>query len=219
MHKVAKVVLKGYREWTESLGDDREWIIQKTQAELERVASLKASECGAFYLPSRKDVLFFVLNGVEERCFDEVLEALREESPVPLEAEISCGSKPLEALLEGRPCPSSTAEIAAVHVDINSFTSKEHYLGYVESVQLLESMLKVGLGFGAIGSYLGGDNVILFADPSDSTELARVISSMYDVKVGIGIAGRPREALALAAKALRKLRKDRREKVVIERQR
>jgi len=211
VHKVAKVVLEGYREWTESLGDDREWLIQKTQAEIEKVASEVAKEVNAFYLPSRKDVLIFVLNGVEKP--DLIFSAISSVSPVPIKTSVGCGKTPFEAL-SGHPCEKS-GPIAALHVDINSFTSKDIYLGFVESVQLLETLLKIGLGYGAIGGYLGGDNVVLFSDPSASEALARLISNMYDVKVGGGIAHNARRALELAARALRVLREERKDKVMI----
>ena len=205
MHKLAKVVLEGYREWTESLGDDREWLIQRTQSEIEKTASEAAKEVGAFYLPTRKDVLIFILNGIENP--ELIFESLERVSPVPIRVEIGCGKTPLEAL-RGKPC-KETGPIAALHVDINSFRSKDYYLGYVESIQLFESLLKVGLGFGAVGGYLGGDNVLLFADPSDAQSLGSTICTMFDVKVGIGIASTARESLALAARALRRLRENR----------
>jgi len=213
LHKVAKVILRGYREWTESLGDDREWLIQKTQAEIDRAASIAAKEVNAFYLPTRKDVLIFILNGVRDAT--PILRAVEEASPVPVRVVLGCGKTPLEAIKSDEDCEGSSP-IAAVHVDINSFTSKDVYVGYLESVQLLEDLLKIGLGFGALGAYLGGDNVVLFSDPSVVEELALFVTSMYDVKVGVGVAENARRALALAAKALRKLRENRRERLRIE---
>ncbi|ABU82528.1 GTP cyclohydrolase IIa [Ignicoccus hospitalis] len=212
MHKVASVVLEGYREWTESLGDDREWKIQLKQAEIDMVATRAAKDVGAFYIPTRKDVLFFVLNGVEDPA--PIFEEVSKVSPVPISVVVGCGRTPLAALNSRETC-KVTSNIAAIHIDINFFRTRDKYLGFVESVDLLDDILKIGIGYGSIGTYLGGDNIVMFSDPSAAGELARLISSFYDVKVGVGIDKTPRGALELAARALRLLREDRTSKVII----
>ncbi len=209
MHKVVKVVLKGYREWTEEIGDDREWKIQRVQSELEKRATEIAAERGAFYLPTRKDVLVFIANNTDVEDWLKPLEGL---SPVPLEVLVGCGKTPLEALLKAEPC-SQQSEIAAIHFDINFISKKDHYLGYVEAMEMTSSLLHTALGFKSIGGYLGGDNAVFFSDPLVAKEFAETMSSIYDVKVGIGVALKPRKALELAARALRNLRKERSKRV------
>ncbi len=209
MHKVVKVVLKGYREWTESIGDDREWRIQIVQNELEKLASEIAAERNAFYVPTRKDVLIFIANNSD---VEEWLKPLESVSPVPIEVSSGCGKTPLEALLNPTKC-SKNSNIAAIHFDINFISKKDHYLGYLEVSQTVSLLIHSALGFGAIGGYLGGDNVVFFSDPSVANNFASLISRTYDVKVGIGVAENARKALELAAKALRMLRDDRSKRV------
>ena len=80
MHKVVKVILRGYREWTEEIGDDREWKIQMIQNELERTATKIAASVEAFYLPTRKDILIFIPNNTD---VEKWLKPLEELPPVP----------------------------------------------------------------------------------------------------------------------------------------
>ncbi len=211
MHKVVKVILRGYREWTEEIGDDREWKIQMIQNELERTATKIAASREAFYLPTRKDILIFIANNTD---VEKWLKPLEELSPVPLEVVVGCGKTPLEALLEGGPCITQS-KIAAVHFDINFISKKDHYLGYVEVIDMTSSLLHTALGFKSVGGYLGGDNAVFFSDPSVASEFGETLSKIYDVKVGIGIALKPRKALELAAMALRMLRKDRAKRVEV----
>ncbi len=214
MHKVAKAVLEGYREWTEELGEDREWKIQRVQARIDEVASVEAAKCGAFYAPSRRDVLIFISNNVPNECIKNVVRSVSEVSPVPVKLTIGYGKTPLDALLEPKDEGDEGAVVAA-HVDINSFSQKDHYLGYVEVLDMISGISKLALGFGGVSFYLGGDNVIVFLDTNEYEKFASFVSKMYKVKVGVGIADLPREAVAKAAYSLKVLRRRRDQSIFV----
>ncbi|UXD22277.1 hypothetical protein IPA_03160 [Ignicoccus pacificus DSM 13166] len=208
------MVLEGYREWTESLGSDREWKIQAVQGELDKISSLKASECEAFYLPTRRDVLTFILNNVDINCFENVVKEIEKASPVPLKVIVGYGRTPLEALWnpleEGEEGP-----VTAVHVDIDHISVRPHYLGYVEAVGMFDTLVKMALPLGGVVSYLGGDNVIAFLGKEEAFSFASSVLNLFkEVKIGIGIGKRPREAVAKAAEGLRIAREERGERIV-----
>lgn len=201
-------ILKGYREWTEELGSDREWKIQLVQASIEKIASEEAAKCNSFYVPHRKDVLIFLANGVEEECLREVISKIEKVSPVPVETSIGCGSTPLSALRgESRKCEGS--DVAVVHIDLNYFSKDEIYSAYVRAMNNYSTLLNLFLGVGGIGAYLGGDNFVFFIDPKDLHIIDEVKMILKDAKIGVGIGKNPREALSKAASSLKFLRENR----------
>jgi len=211
-----EVVLKGYREWTESLGDDREWIIQSVQARIEKVASEEVAKCGGFYLPGRKDVLIFLLNNVPFDCIKKALEELEKISPVSLQVNMGFGRTPLEALRSKRVLRGQEAPIAAVHLDIDSFTARERYLGYVKVMEVYSNILSMSLGFGGLCAYLGGDNILVFLDTKYHNSFSETVFQLYpNMKIGVGIGRTPREAVTKAASSLSFLRRDRGKRIHI----
>ena len=208
MHRAVTVILRGYREWTEGLGEDREWRIQLTQARIEETASKGAARCNSFYLPQRKDVLAFIANGVDRECMEEVVKEIEEVSPVPIETRFGCGPTPLSALRSDEwECESSP--IAAVHVDLNYFTKDEVYSAYVRVMNSFSILLNAFLAVGGVGAYLGGDNFAFFLDPKDLGLVNEVERLVKDAKIGVGVGNNAREALAKAASSLRYLRENR----------
>ncbi len=214
VHKILEVTLQGYKEWTESLGNDREWLIQRVQATIDKVASEEIAKCGGFYLPTRRDVLIFLLNNVPFECAKNALRALEKVSPVALRTSLGYGGTPLEALRQRRLSREPEAPLAAVHIDMDAFSNHEHYVGYVNVIGIYSQILSLALGFGGLGAYLGGDNIIIFLDTKDHNAFSELVSQMYpQFKIGIGIAKTPREAVAKAASSLAFLRRDRRKRI------
>ncbi|MEM2158466.1 MAG: GTP cyclohydrolase IIa, partial [Sulfolobales archaeon] len=55
------IKLTNYRTWTESLGYDREWIIQTTQSRIYHDLQLLSKEFKGFTLPMRYDIQIVLL--------------------------------------------------------------------------------------------------------------------------------------------------------------
>jgi len=95
----------GYREWTESLGKDREWFIQLTQSKVYQVIQSYTSGYGGMALPLRYDYQIILLpydTRVSE--FSEGLrKVLQSYSPTPVNALVACGKvKELLKMVLGR---------------------------------------------------------------------------------------------------------------------
>ncbi len=208
----------GYREWTESLGPDREWYIQLVQARTYSVNQSFTAEKGGIVLPLRYDIQLILLPAsVNPSEFSEGLkQALKPYAPTPIELTFTCGPIP-QALEEvkrwGEVCDVSPrcdpTEVAVAHADLNHFTSKTRshgpYLTYVSMLRLVSRYAEV-LKDRALIQYLGGDNVVAVTDERRIKEVIEVLTSTDVIKVGVGVSEAPREAFSLAAEALTRIR-------------
>ena len=226
--KIGVLELIGYREWTEGLGSDREWIIQTIQSGIYKFLQEELSKTNGFVLPLRYDYYILVLNGVDANSTAKIMAKLANISPVPLRLAVSCGESPYEAQSRAtsmlRKCNDTVCEsgcgskyesqkIAAAHFDINSFTKKiESASVYDTFIEIEELCIDLSLkmkSIGGITQYLGGDNIIAFLSPSKINDLKEMILR-DDLKVGVGIAYITRKAMELASRALDLIRSMRR---------
>ena len=224
--RVAVIELVGYREWTESLGYDREWIIQRTQAELYRAAQLRASELGGFIIPIRYDYMLLLASNLSERDHRKILKTIKKYSPVEPKMASACSETPLAAeeaasnlLLQTKEGEvyydrCSRREVAVIgHVDADDITGLTRSIGaYKAYMKVLEvlSYLRSGLSkWGAITEYLGGDNILTVLPPSDFHQALEQIKEVGELKlkIGVGVAPNFRKALILAAEALSDIRR------------
>ncbi len=224
--RVSVIELMGYREWTESLGADREWLIQVTQARVYAAAQEEAARHGGFVLPTRFDYMIILSSGIDKMGLSRVLAAVGEYSPVPVRMGSACSSSPLAAeeaafnlLQEARPggveyedCRGSEAA-AVAHIDLNNATGLTLRIGAYKAYKIIvEIVERIGSSLaqaGAITQYLGGDNLIAVmpVDPPEAAkELASKAVSLSDLKAGVGVSKTYRRALALAADALHSIR-------------
>lgn len=74
--QVTIIRLIGYREWTETLGSDREHVIQGIQAQLHRELVNGFSKVNAWAHPLRYDYLFAITNGVNREGLMSVIKDL-----------------------------------------------------------------------------------------------------------------------------------------------
>lgn len=222
MVRLALLELVGYREWTESLGNDREWIIQYQQADMYRLLQREASLLGGFIMPLRYDYMMFVATGIDRSGHQRVLDVARMTSRIPARMVSVVGARPAEALdsayrMLGRVQPGSLyyegsgdGVTVVAHVDINGISARTREKGLVESLRVIHDVVArivdLAAMHGGVAQYLGGDNIIVLLPYDTRHEFSREAVSSMDVKVGIGVAEKPRRALELAALALHEIR-------------
>lgn len=227
MYRVGIVEFVGYRFWTESLGSDREWIIQTTQASLYNLLHSEFSKIGCFLYHLRYDYMIFMDGNSKPKDYIRILEVASKNSPVPVRISIACGKTPFEAQnnatrnllsmeVQGLIYPISNdcklSPLAAVHVDFNDFTlktySKSIYETYDEILNFYIKFKKFINELGGLVFYLGGDNILAFLPLEALNKVTSYISEIPGVKSGIGIHKIPKNAVTLATKALDGLRKN-----------
>lgn len=225
MPSIAYIEFVGYREWTESLGNDREWIIQLTQAKNYQVIQNYVASFGGLALPLRFDYQLALLpeNIDKEEFTKGLVEALKHYAPTLVNVLIFCGK--IKEVVEGlnRPSTSNTCvsePIVVAHADLNYFTEMTKGLGvyrsYVEVMKLVHTYI-TKLYRTAITQYLGGDNLVVIADLENLNDVLNVLIEADGVKVGVGVSKNPRKAFTLAAEALDRIREGNRSvKYIIE---
>ena len=202
-----------YREWTESLGKDREWFIQLTQSKVYQVIQVFASSHGGIALPLRYDYQVILLPyEVDVRGFNEGLKkALLGYAPTPINTLVAC-RKIRDLLKMNLNHESYSDEVSCVpeslvvaHADLNDFTRKTKSLGiyktYSEVLNVVSHYVKE-LEDIAIVQYLGGDNIVSICDEDSMHKVLEVLESINSIKVGVGVSKIPRKAFMLAAEAL-----------------
>ncbi|MEM0474894.1 MAG: GTP cyclohydrolase IIa [Zestosphaera sp.] len=206
-----------YREWTESLGKDREWFIQLTQSKVYQVIQSFVSSYGGIALPLRYDYQIILLPyDVGVREFNENLKkTLLNYSPTPINTLVAC--KRIKDLLKMdlnnenyRDDVSCLPEpLVVAHADLNDFTKRTRSLGiyrtYSEILNVIAHYVRE-LRDIAIVQYLGGDNIVSICDEDSMQEVLEVLGSVDSIKVGVGVSKIPRKAFMLAAEALDTIR-------------
>ncbi len=218
MLKLLVALLEGYREWTESLGADREWIIQAKQAELHMSLSVEVARYNGFLVPFRNDLLIVLASNTEPALIHVLRRVLAGKSPVPVRVSMGCGETPAEALdnafYNRGSCGASEVSLVA-HVDINDITGVQRregvYAAWDRVVTMLSALHTRLRDYGALVSYLGGDNIIVLLPPQrDPLLLLEDIVEEYDAKAGVGFARVARKAVKLATLCLDRVRSERR---------
>ena len=223
--RIALIEFVGYREWTEELGNDREWIIQAKQSRLYMEVQQAAAEYNGYVMPIRYDYMIALVPNVDERGIERLLNAARANSDVPVRIASSCGATPLQAeerawnmLAETEPGsysyePCNGVEYSVVaHIDIDDITSITRSQGvtttYYMVIDLLHSLARKAENHGSIVQYLGGDNILALLPPVGYPSIVEelVEGNGYKVKAGVGAAPTARTSLALAAAALHDIR-------------
>ncbi len=216
----------GYREWTESLGFDREWLIQESQTRLYKELQSVSAKAGGFALPLRYDYMILLTSNIAPEVHAELLEVARQHSRVSVRLASSCGASPLEAEVRALKLLSNTEPggftyescrgvelVVMAHLDINNITRITREVGVIRTyhstinmVSKLSTVLERG---GGIIQYLGGDNMLVILPTVNYIPLLESLVSVENLKAGVGAARSAREALKLAAKALHDIRSNR----------
>jgi len=220
------IELVGYREWTESIGDDREWVIQSTQSQISRALHSIVKDWEGAALPLRYDYEIVILPYWTDlgKFSEELVRGLEGIVPTPIRLRYCCGPIPdsldnCSGSVSGKGCGAD--EVAVAHADINFFTEMTSYKGfygaYVTALKLVANTASL-LVNDAIVQYLGGDNLAAVTSPHKLGKVLDVILSFSGVKVGVGISPSPRRAFEAAARSLREIREGgRKERVRITR--
>ncbi len=228
MYRVGVVELVGYRFWTETLGSDREWIIQTTQAKLYNLLHKEFSNIGSFLHSLRYDYMVFVDGNSKPKKYINILSKASKTAPVPLRIAISHGKTLIEAqnratknlqsievqgLIFDVPNNCNISPIVAIHSDFNDFTNKIRevsiYETYLELSKFYVKLKKFIMKNGGLAFYLGGDNFVSFIPLRKLDKTIGFLKEIPCLKSGIGIHKIPRRALTLATKALDEIRENR----------
>ncbi len=234
--RISVLELIGYREWTETLGPDREWLIQKTQADVYRAIQLKVSELGGFVIPIRYDYMILLASNLNEKDHRKILKVVKKYSPVEPRIASSCSETPLAAeevasnLLQEteagevhyEDCKNKEVSVVA-HVDADDITGLTKTIGaykaYIKVLNVLSYLRSRLIEWGGMAEYLGGDNVLMILPPNNYHQiLEESIKKVRELKlkIGVGVAPTFRKALLLAADALSDLREhDHRFKIAV----
>ncbi len=222
MVQVTIIRLIGYKEWTESLGPDREHIIQGVQARLHGGLVDAFSGLNAWAHPLRYDYLLAITNGLGNEEITRVVRRLSEYSPVPLSSgtyananpriaereafRLAIRAGPGESLMGG----SDDGYVAIAHIDLvdsttstewtSSYQLYEHVWGVVDQVRLYLSP------HGGITLYLGGDNIVSIIPPTINEDELKPLANLINARIGVGAARSGRTAMRLATEALDILR-------------
>ena len=222
MVQVTIIRLIGYREWTETLGPDREHIIQRVQAKLHGELINEFSRLNAWAHPLRYDYLFAITNGLNNDELTRIIKELSEYSPVPLSSgtyadanpriaereafRLAMKASPGESLIGG----GDDGYVAIAHIDlIDSTTSTEWTSSYqlYEYVWGVVNQVRLYLApYGGITLYLGGDNIVSIVQPTINEEGLKPLANLISARIGVGIARNGRTAMKLATEALDSLR-------------
>ncbi len=216
----------GYKEWTESLGYDREWKIQNIQSNVYKKANDEVSNIGGFSLPVRYDGLIILADGIPNEDLLKIYTKIKEIVPTKIGACLSYGRSPREAEVAAHKCILSSSDVkfsdfpdenvVACHFDYNNFTlltqELSFYTAYMKIARLYSTLSEEIYNLGGITQYLGGDNMIAFINEDLIDKIISIVESMDEIKVGIGIGKNARSAMAGATEALDKIRSEREER-------
>lgn len=218
--KVTLIELANYRQWTELLGSDREWKIQETQSLLYLESQRAAAPLGGLVIPLRYDYAILLSSGLSDDEINEVLDKVREASPVEVKAATAAAPTPAAAVtmafnrLRGRgqaQVEGCSDEVTVIgHVDLDNVTglteSSDPLEAFHSVEELLNNVIDISRSYGGIAQYLGGDNIMIVMPVSNFRELAERLASVDKVKVGVGVARTPRAAAQLATRSLDDIR-------------
>jgi GTP cyclohydrolase IIa len=214
MIRVGLIHLKDYESWIKSIGYDREWVIQATQATIYRSLVVESAKMGMFSIPLTYDSYLVIINAARIEDFIATVNNICNEMPVAFNTYIGSGRSYSEAIenlkesskfVEGAGKVNELEETAAVHLDLdgyNRFMYNMRFL-YAEGLinMLFQKIRQASTKHGGLTYYAGGDNFICFI-PCERIKVFLDDVVADNIKAGVGIALKPRDALRLAAQAL-----------------
>ena len=226
---VSIIRLIGYREWTENIGSDREYIIQDVQARLHGEISNFFSFKGGFAHPLRYDLMIGI-GKLEIKDYKELLKTLVKISPVPVSIGLAHSNSPLKAqrhasrnAFNAKPWSiigvnNGYGDVVVAHIDIvdssRDIYETSAYDSYLKIIKFYSKIAYIIEKLGGLTFYQGGDNIIAFiSSPNDIRKISTINS--FKLRIGIGIAESSRRAVALASQALDELRRKNHEGVLI----
>ncbi|AAK40728.1 GTP cyclohydrolase IIa [Saccharolobus solfataricus] len=221
--KILAIKLLDYREWTERLGYDREWLIQKIQNKFMMKIHEIASQYNTFPLQLRFDNFLMIADGITTTQLAYMINDMQENLPVRIKSCLGYGKTPLEAQWNASICLNNQDDneikeytdekIAALHFDINFNTETLKYTSvydsFIEITNIYVNLSRFLYKIGGILQYLGGDNYLGFISTESVNKVIEEFSDDNKIKVGIGIGKNARTAIRLATTSLEKIRNNR----------
>ncbi len=225
------IELVGYREWTETLGEDREWKIQSIQSKLYQELQLEAANIGSYLIPLRIDYMVILLENTG--ISNKFLKTLKRFSPVPFRIAVVKHISPilaekqasqllsntkLNSVLEIEKCDGKEISVIA-HIDINNITGRVRengesiYTTFLDIIHYYYGIQKTFVSLNGITTYLGGDNILVYLPYQNVNRIKDYLDEK--LKAGVGIANTPRRAVSLATKALDDIRREKRKNKAI----
>lgn len=222
MPRITLVKLLRYREWTESLGPDREWRIQLLQSSIYSLLQSLFSKQNGFVIPLRYDYYIALSNGIDRDTHERILVELDSIAPHGVRIVSLTHKYPLIAqLIASRIIEHSEDKLVyrdgledenvILHIDLDDITSLTYstsvFETYMRITSIYAEITNYATRLGGLTGYLGGDNMIVILHRDGLNDFIDTLPNY--LKVGIGISYSPRKALSLAAKALTILRRER----------
>jgi Uncharacterized conserved protein len=220
MIRLGVIQLKDYENWIKSLGFDREWIVQATQAHIYKHIVTKSAELELFSFPLTYDSYLVIINSMELSRFEKLFKAIEVTTPVPINAYLGLGTTYLEALNNIKPFLDTDKDytpddlnagflVVVAHIDMDGYLRMIYEKGLSSAVSVMNELVynikKYCIRFGGIAYYAGGDNILCFI-PYNFLNGFKENFNFKNVKVGIGVSKKPKGALKLATQALELIR-------------
>ena len=223
MVQIAIIKLLGYREWIESLGYDREHIVQNIQSRIHNVLSYFALKYEVFVHPLRYDYTICVSTNLKYENYLDMMKTLSKVVPVPIAIGVAKSSKPKIAELKASRLVNKANSweilfdddnddslVVTAHLDLVNSTdlTKQYsiYQSYKYILDIICEYMKIVDDMGGLTLYLGGDNCVAILDENFDEDVLRRFCKLRNVRIGVGISKSIRKAFALSAQALHKLR-------------
>ncbi len=228
MPRITLIKLLEYREWTETLGYDREWKIQELQSNIYSSLQRMFSRRGGFVIPVRYDYFIALSNGFKEKDLEEILTDIEPLSPKGVRIVSLVHKRPFTAQLMASRIAEKEDEklvyisgeedpLAVVHIDFNNITrttiQTSVFETYVKIMSVYSEITRATIRLGGITGYLGGDNMIAVLSIDAINDLLELLPTY--LKAGVGVSLNSRKALELSAKALSDIRTNRRRRFLI----
>jgi len=226
--RITLIKLLEYREWTETLGYDREWKIQELQSNIYSSLQRMFSRRGGFVIPVRYDYFIALSNGFKEKDLEEILTDIEPLSPKGVRVVSLVHKRPFTAQLMASRIAEKEDEklvyiggeeepLAVVHIDFNNITrttiQTSVFETYVKIMSVYSEITRATIRLGGITGYLGGDNMIAVLSTDAINDLLELLPTY--LKAGVGVSLNSRKALELSAKALSDIRTNRHRRSLI----
>ena len=233
MIQLTIIRIEGYRQWTLTLGSDREAQLQMLQARIYHDVQKLFSEKDSIVFFNRFDEYFAITNGLDvDDHLDIQHELTKLYDDMLMSMTIGSGKTAFEANLNAyrtrkeEPIVNSKARIFGtvqshsdivqiMHIDIDSSAKVGNWLSPYELTALImkiySRLAEEFLKYNSLAFFLGGDNIMVISNGMTREQADEVLKKMTagnDVKLncGIGIGRTGRKAAEAATKALDTIR-------------
>ena len=233
MIQLTVMKITGYGPWTLTLGSDREHELQMLQASLYQKLQKLFSEKNGLVFQNRSDEFFIVTNGISLDEHIDIQKELEKLFKIKVSMTIGYGDTPFAANIlaynskkdekflnkryniYGSMNGNEKQEVAIMHIDVDSLTSKRKILSPYETSSLMfklySKMSDYFLEKKSLAFFMGGDNFMVISNSKHKIIAQEFINQVKAemnllLNCGIGISNSGRDAAKLATKSLDTIR-------------